>query len=144
MTEAGENDESRGYREPLRSDPSIPPTDRKAPPPAYAGVTLRQKFREVVKALTRHAPVPQPTQRRRRTEETRGGFRLFAVKIKRRITHKPMPPPEAAPLWDAMMWQQFWGEHFWAECNDTAPGDFYQDCERPDAFHESSGFSPHL
>jgi hypothetical protein len=143
-SEAGEKDESRGNREPLRSDPSIPPTDRKARPPAYAGVTLRRQFREVVKTLTHKAPAPQPTPRRRRTEETRGGFRLFARKIMRRIMQKPTPPPETSPVWDAMTQQHFWGDYFLTDDNDTGPGDFYQDCARPEAFQECSGFSPHL
>jgi hypothetical protein len=62
------------------------------------------------------------------------------VKIMRRIV-RTTPPPETP--WDAMTWQHFWGEHFWAECNDIAPGDFSA-CERPEAFQECSGFSPHL
>jgi hypothetical protein len=82
-TEAGENDKSRGTREPHGQDQSFPTKDRKA-----SGFTqrLKQQFRDVVKALTRHGPAPQPTKRRRRSSgETRGGFTLAAAQLVRRV-----------------------------------------------------------
>jgi hypothetical protein len=80
-TEAGENDRSFGNREPRGEDQSFPPTDRKAP--GFAE-TLRRQFRQLAQSLTRHAPASQPTQHRRRAEETRGGFSLAARQITRR------------------------------------------------------------
>jgi hypothetical protein len=92
--------------------------------------------------LTRRSPAPQPKARRRRTEETRGGFKQAAVKILRRIMHKT--PPAEAPVWDAMTWQHFWGEHFLTDCSDSMADDFDQGCVRPEVSQESSGFSPQL
>jgi hypothetical protein len=49
--------------------------------------------------LTRPSPAPPPKPRRRRTEETRGGFRLFARKIMRRVVRSIFHPDNFT--WDA-------------------------------------------
>jgi len=48
-----------------------------------------RQFREVVNALTRPDHAPQPTQRRKRTEKTTGGFILAARQIMRRSIRVP-------------------------------------------------------
>jgi hypothetical protein len=74
-------------------------------PPAkiqYLPGVLKQLFRDVKKALTSKPPAPQPTkQRRRREEETRGGFRLAGVAVMRRVARSffkasnfPWEPPD--------------------------------------------------
>lgn len=84
------NDESLGYREPRGEDQSFPPTDRKGRGFAQAIKTL---FREVMEALTHRnkVPPPEPT-RRKREDETRGGFRLFAGNITRKIVRSFLDP----------------------------------------------------
>jgi len=92
VTEAGENDRSRGTREPLGKDQSFPPIPRKAPRFIEA---IKAHFREVVKAVTHR--IPGPAQRRRRRGENTGrGFRLSARKLLRRATESMRTP------WDAL------------------------------------------
>jgi len=51
--------------------------------------TLRRQFREIVNAITRKAPAPEPQpSRRKRTDETRGGFKM-AARITRRAARLP-------------------------------------------------------
>ncbi len=52
---------------------------------------LRRQFRRVASALTRHVPEPHPAQGKR-TEGTRGGFRLAAAEF----AHRAVSLPEAA------------------------------------------------
>jgi hypothetical protein len=85
-TEPDENDRSRGNREPRGEDQSFPPIDRKAP--GFAE-TLRRQFRQLAQSLTCREPAPEPTQRRRRTEEITGGFILAARQIMRRSESIP-------------------------------------------------------
>jgi hypothetical protein len=62
----------------------------------------------VVNLLTHRTPAPQPKQRRRK-EETRGGFRLFARKITRPTVRLPAAAYEAAAfLWDTLDWLNPW------------------------------------
>jgi hypothetical protein len=86
-------------------------------------------------------PAPAPPsreQRRRRTEETRGGFKLALQKIMRRIPRVAAPPPEQERHWlaDTMDWLQQWADYevmteFDAAAADepTRPGSFYDHCE---------------
>jgi hypothetical protein len=100
VIEAGENDRSCEAWE-YRSDDHGPILERKVSGFAEA---LKQQFREVVKALTRHAPAPEPP-RRKRTEETRGAFTLAARKIFRRAFVVPSAAFSAAAyLWDTIDW----------------------------------------
>jgi hypothetical protein len=96
-----------------------------------------------VKAATH--PAPTPKQRRRRSEETRGGFKLAVAKIvqwaKRQTTRPDKPPGE--PVWHEMQWREFWGEH-WRGAEDTSAAECGPDCERPDASHDRPDFSPGL
>jgi hypothetical protein len=51
---------------------------------------LRRQFRELVKAITDKAPAPEPKpSRRKRTDETRGGFVMAARKITRHAVRLP-------------------------------------------------------
>jgi hypothetical protein len=104
--EAGENDRSQGNREPHGQNLSLPRTDRKAPGFAEA---IRRQFREVVNALTRHVPTPELKQRRKRTEETTGGFILTATQIMRRSVGVPEAAFTAiAFLSDTLDWLNPW------------------------------------
>lgn len=63
---------------------------------------LKRQFRELVKAITPKAPAPQPTQqRRRRGEETRGGFRQFARTLTRKVARSIFEDPTFWQLPDA-------------------------------------------
>lgn len=54
--------------------------------------TLRREFRAAVNAITHKAPTPEPKpSRRKRTDETRGGFKMAA-----RITHRAARLPHEA------------------------------------------------
>lgn len=99
-------------------------------------------------ALTRHAHAPQPIQRRKREEETRGAFRMAVRKIMGRIRSVlPVKPPEFDPpdpdrLWlsDTMDWNRLWAD------NDAM--NVFQhsdDPMRPDSYFDpSSDYSPDL
>ena len=53
--------------------------------PAFTEM-LRRQFREIVKAITDKAPAPEPKpSRRKRTDETRGGF----IMVARRVAFNP-------------------------------------------------------
>jgi hypothetical protein len=70
---------------------------------------IKQLFREVKTALTCDDPAPQPTQRRRNTEETRGGFTLTARKIMRRTVRLPAAAYEAATFFsETLDWMNPW------------------------------------
>jgi len=99
--------------------------------------TIKWQFRELMRHLTRRASIPRP-RARRRTEDTRGRFKLSAVKIAGRLT-RHIPPPQVC--WDAMAWQHFWGEHFLTD--DTGAGESSV-CERGTGFQQDCSFSPHL
>jgi hypothetical protein len=77
-------------------------------PRLFTPGAIKQLFRAVVEALTGKTPPPQPTQRRKRTEETRGGFKLARTAIRRVKRPPPRLPPPEMPLYDAE--QHFWGE----------------------------------
>jgi hypothetical protein len=69
---------------------------------------IKQLFRQLAKALT----LTPAQQRRRRKDETQGGFKLAFHKIMRRIPRPETPPVEAARLWlaDTLDWLQLWHE----------------------------------
>jgi hypothetical protein len=95
----------------------------------------------VVKALTHHARAPQPTQRRRRTEETRGGFKLAAVKIMRRVVRSIFHPDNFT--WDAPAeLDDAQRLHFWQWNNQASMSQSYES----ENFHyaEQNHLSPHL
>jgi len=88
-----------------------------------AGATLKEKFRQIAQFLTPcAAPAPQPTQRRRRTEEeTRGGFKLAARQIMHRAARLPAAAYAAvAFLSDTLDWLNPWH-------NETASADELHD-----------------
>ena len=97
-----------------RGDGEIP---RQEPEPAktqtnFAAV-LKEQFRRLAQSLTpREAPTPQPAQRRRRTEETRGGFKLAAQQIMRRAVRRLPAAAYAAVdyLSDTLDWLNLWQE----------------------------------
>src|ERR1035438_7551924 len=60
----------------------------RTPRPAFIE-TLKRQFREMVNALTRHHPAPEPTQRRRMEDTGRAAFRMAAGKIVRRAVRLP-------------------------------------------------------
>jgi hypothetical protein len=132
-SEAGETNESRGTRQP-------PPLE-----PKTGAASLREQFRHAVEIVTRRAPAPAPAQRRRRTEETRGGFRLAVAKIVRWAIRRTPPavtdPPEAERFWlsDTMDWLQLWADN---EAT-TAP-DATHEPARPDSPDDPPDFSPGL
>jgi hypothetical protein len=68
--------------------------------------TLKREFRALVRAITHHAPAPQPTARRRSTEDTGKAFRMTARKIMRRTARIPSAAYAAATsyLWDTLDW----------------------------------------
>ena len=80
--ETNANDESLGTREPQSDNQSFPTTGSKA---SGFAQKLKQQFQDVVRALTRHAPAPERTKRRRKSGETRGGFILARGLLVRRI-----------------------------------------------------------
>src|SRR5664279_1180109 len=84
------------------------------PRPAFTE-TLKRQFREMVKAITNKTPAPEPTQPRRRREDTgRAAFRMAAGKIMRRAVRIPAAAYAAATyLWDTLDWLNPWQ-------NDTA------------------------
>jgi hypothetical protein len=90
-----------------RGDSEIP---RQEPEPAKRrssfAAMLKEQFRQLARSLTpREAPAPQPAQRRRRTEETRGGFTLAAKQIMRRAVRLPDAAYAAVSyLADALEW----------------------------------------
>ncbi len=69
-----------------------------------------QQFKEVVSAITGHAPEPEPAPRRKRKEEgAGGGFSLAATLILRRIDPLPSPVYAAiAFLSDTLDWMNPW------------------------------------
>ena len=84
------------------------------PRPAFTE-TLKRQFREMVKAITDKPRPREPTQPRRRTEDTgRAAFRMAARKIMRRAVRIPAAAYAAATyLWDTLDWLNPWQ-------NDTA------------------------
>jgi len=90
------------------------------------GATIKERFRQLARSLTpREAPAPQPTLRRRRTDETRGGFKLAARQIMRRAVRIPAAAYETiAFLSDTLDWLNPW--HSGDESN---PGEFNESFE---------------
>jgi hypothetical protein len=108
-------------------------------PPAkirYLPGALKQLFREVKKVLTCKAPAPEPTkQRRRRTEETRGSFRLEAVNVMRRSLRLPAAAHAAAFMWDTLHWLHLWHWNDPASTQEAYDDDFH--------YAEQHHLSPH-
>jgi len=71
---------------------------------------LKRQFRQLAQSLTpREGPAPQPSQRRRRTEETRGGFNLAARQIMRRAVRLPAAAFAAVAYpSDTLDWLNLW------------------------------------
>jgi hypothetical protein len=82
------------------------------PRPAFTE-TLKRQFRELVKAITRKAPAPQPVQRRRRSEDTGRAFRLAAGKTLRRAARLPAEAYVVATAYlsDTLDWLTQWHHH---------------------------------
>jgi hypothetical protein len=57
-----------------------PPAEAKAQPRSIVG-TIKQLFKDAVKALTGKSAAPKPQRRRKRGEDTRGLFKKLAIKI---------------------------------------------------------------
>jgi len=85
--QAGENDESRGYREP-RGENQSPAPDRKA---RRFTEGIRQLFRDVKAALTHKTPILHPAKRRRKGDP-QGGFRLAVKQVLRRVQRSIFDP----------------------------------------------------
>ena len=115
---------------PIRDPPAA---DRSAKPRGFAGA-IKQLFRDVKKAITGEAPAPPP--QRRRTEDTRSGFRPAAVRLVRSIFHPREGEPERPWLSDTLEWLQLWTEE-----PATGP-DLDHDPMRPGSFDPSGDFSP--
>ena len=132
--ETNANDESLGTREPQSDNQGIPPTRRKTTSFAKAIKTL---FREAVKALMHCDPAAQPTQRRRRTEDTgRAAFTRTAGKIVCRATTQPVIANAASFMWDTLAWLHLW------EWNDpTGNNEICEDFQYAEPQHY---LSPHL
>ena len=101
-----------------------------------AGATLKEKFRQLAQSLTPcAAPAPQPTQRRRRTEEeTRGGFKLAARQIMHRAARLPAAAYAAvAFLSDTLDWLNPW--HNETASSDELQEDFHATQHDPLSLH---------
>ena len=95
--------------------------------------TLKREFRRVMERLTRPAG-PRPRTRRRRTEETRGGFKLAAIKLMRRVVRAAHIPH---PIWDALTWLRQW------EFDDPIPAEeIFQSPDPPECIQEYVDLSP--
>ena len=116
---------------PIRDPPAA---DRSAKPRLFLPSAIKQLFHEVKKALTFNAK--NPVQRRRRTEDTRSGFRAAAVRLVRSIFHPREGEPERPWLSDTLEWLQLWTEE-----PATGP-DLDHDPMRPGSFDPSGDFSP--
>jgi imidazole glycerol phosphate synthase subunit HisF len=89
-----------------------------------------------VKALTHKAPAPEPKPRRRRSGETRSGFKLAAVNImRRRVTLPAVAYAAAAFLSHTLDWLNPW--HHDATSSSELNDDFHY--EEP-----TNHLSPHL
>jgi len=91
----------------------LPGDNQERKPRSAFTETLKRQFRETVKAITRKAPAPEPKpSRRKRTDETRGGFKM-AARITRRAARLP---PQAyavatAYLSHTLDWLNQWHHH---------------------------------
>jgi hypothetical protein len=100
---------------------------------------LKQQFRQLAKALT----LP-PAAKRRRTDETRGAFKMAVAKLIRWTKPRKLPkesPTDTPGAWDEMQWRQFWGEHWDGY---SSPAGASHDCERPEMAFDPGHFSPGL
>jgi hypothetical protein len=94
-----------------RGDGEIPRQEpERAKTQTSFAATLKEQFRRLAQFLTpREAPAPKPLQRRRRTEETGGGFKLAARQIMRRAVRLPAAAYAAvAYLSDTLDWLNLW------------------------------------
>jgi hypothetical protein len=97
------------------------------------GETLKHQFRQLMERLTRPA-APKPRIRRRRTGDTRGGFRLAALSLVRRTLQAAHIPPA---IWDTLTWLRHW------EFDDRVTTDeLYQASVRSESTHEYVDLSP--
>jgi hypothetical protein len=91
-SEAGENDESRAtWKE--RGDNQRPTTGQKV---LRFVETLKREFSNAMKALTHRDDEPKPSSRRKKGEDTSGGFTLAARQIMSRKVSLPAAAYEAA------------------------------------------------
>lgn len=77
----------KGERDPKTDNPPLTaaaiaeqPGEAKAHPRSIVG-TIKQLFKDAMKALTGKSATPKPKRRRKRTEDTRGLFKRLAMKI---------------------------------------------------------------
>jgi hypothetical protein len=77
----------KGERDPKADNPPVssaaiaePPGSAKAQPRGFAG-TIKQLFKDAMKALTGKSAAPKPKRRRKRGEDARGLFKKLAMKI---------------------------------------------------------------
>jgi hypothetical protein len=77
----------KGERDAKTDDPPVtaaavgePPGSATAKPRSFAG-TIKQLFKDAMKALTGKSAAPKPQRRRKRGEDTRGLFKKLAIKI---------------------------------------------------------------
>ena len=101
--------------------------------PTRFAETLKHQFRQLMERLTRPA-APKPRIRRRRTGDTRGGFRLAGVSLLRgALKHAHIPPA----LWDTLTWLRHW------EFDDrVTPDELYKASVRTESTHEYVDLSP--
>lgn len=107
---AGENDESRGHREPQGENQS-PTPDRKITSFKDA---IKQLFRDVKAAVTEKPPEPQQTTRRRSRGETgSAAFKMAASNIMHRAARIPAEAYATATayLMDTLDWLNQWHHH---------------------------------
>lgn len=123
---------------PIPSDEPIGTEDRQKPraetPHLFSAANIRELFGKVAEAVTGKPAPSYSAARRKRTEETRGGFRMARAIICR--IHRPPPLPERPWLSDSLDWLQQWAAFEGAHA-DPEP-------MRPDSFPEDGGFSPAL
>jgi hypothetical protein len=85
----------------LRREPKHATTENR---PACFGDAIRRQFRQLMERLTRPFG-PKPEARKRRSEETRGGFKLAAISLVRIAVRAAHLPPA---IWDSLTWLRHW------------------------------------
>ena len=103
MKAENETDRSRGHREPLGKDLSLP--QKQLTRHIRTSTASRELFREAAKKLTNRDAMPEPEQkpRRRSDGDARGGFGMAGVITLRRILRHSHAPIACLPraLWGA-------------------------------------------
>jgi hypothetical protein len=115
---------------PLVNAPAIAvqPGEAKAQPRSIVG-TIKQLFKDAVKALTGKSSAPKPKRRRKRTEDTRGLFKRLAMKILAPVVRSVFdaddfnwftPPDEPDETQRLLQRERYAQDAAWQQHNDEA------------------------